>query len=253
MLALTQLAGFGVVGPSGPQQKSLSFISTSSTPEGIRKTNVSSNPSTTQGTISLWVKPVGYDANGFLSMMTFGGSGSLGLSVDGEGISGGISGSTFESVDTSIALNSWAHIVFQIDTTQTTQVNRLKLFVNGTQAAENAGTSYPSLNQAHGLFTNGAAVTIGPVTSSSVRQGRCKIAFVDVLEAVVAPSALAFSNGGVWTRKPYTGAYSAHSYGLDGRLGFGATVGGAAHNFTPLSGTTEAANLDASDLPPFIT
>jgi len=252
MLALTQLAGFGVVGPSGPQRKSLSFISTSSTPEGIRKTCASAGPSTVLGTISLWVKPIGYDANEFLYLMQFGGSGSLVLNSLGSGLSGGINSSNFESVDTSIALNTWAHIVFQIDTTQATATNRLRIYVNGTQSVTNPGTLDPALNAAHGLFNNGTTQTIGPQVNG-VRSGRCKIAFIDVIEASLTPISFAFLNGGIWTRKPYTGTYTSNSFSLDGLPGFAATVGGAAHNFTPLSGTTEAANLDASDLPPFIT
>jgi hypothetical protein len=254
MLMVTQLAGFGAfTRADGP--KSLSFISTSGILEGIRKNNVSSSPSTTRGTISMWVKPVAYDANEFLTFMSFGSAGGgVGLSISGEGGSCSIGNTGNESTNITppIALNTWAHLVFQIDTTQSNanQANRLKLFVNGTQTPENAGTSYPSLNQAHSLFTNGAAVTIGPVQGTT-RQGRCKIAFIDVLETVQPPTDFAFSNGGVWTRKPYAGAHTNHSYSLDGRLGFAVTGGLPANNFTPLAPTSEAANLDASDLPPF--
>jgi hypothetical protein len=41
--------------------------------------------------------------------------------------------------------SAWYHIVYSVDTTQATSSNRIKIYVNGTEATY-ASTTYPSLN-----------------------------------------------------------------------------------------------------------
>ena len=42
--------------------------------------------------------------------------------------------------------SAWYHIVYAFDSTQSTEANRLKLYVNGTQVTSFASTAYPTLN-----------------------------------------------------------------------------------------------------------
>ena len=43
-------------------------------------------------------------------------------------------------------LSAWYHLVFALDTTQSTASNRLKLYINGTEVTQFSATTYPSLN-----------------------------------------------------------------------------------------------------------
>ena len=43
--------------------------------------------------------------------------------------------------------SSWYHLIYAYDSTQSTEANRLKMYVNGTQVTSFSTTAYPSLNQ----------------------------------------------------------------------------------------------------------
>ncbi len=43
--------------------------------------------------------------------------------------------------------SAWYHIIVAMDTTQATSTDRVKVYVNGVQAALNAGGVYPTLNE----------------------------------------------------------------------------------------------------------
>ena len=50
-------------------------------------------------------------------------------------------------------VNAWYHVVYSIDTTQSTASNRLKLYINGVQETSFASSSYPNQNSASLLGT----------------------------------------------------------------------------------------------------
>jgi len=43
--------------------------------------------------------------------------------------------------------SAWYHLIYAYDSTQSTEANRLKMYVNGTQVTSFSTTTYPSLNQ----------------------------------------------------------------------------------------------------------
>ena len=58
-------------------------------------------------------------------------------------------------------VSAWYHIVYAIDTTQVTDTNRIKLYVNGTQVTSFSNTGYPTLNYEVDFTNNGTATGIG--------------------------------------------------------------------------------------------
>ena len=44
-------------------------------------------------------------------------------------------------------LSAWYHVVFSVDTTQSTATNRIKLYVNGSQYTWDNSTTQPNVNQ----------------------------------------------------------------------------------------------------------
>jgi hypothetical protein len=123
------------------------------------------------------------------------------------------------------------------------------MYFNGTLGVDNTPRN-PALNQVHHLFNNGFFFWIGAKYDPFGTPFPGKLAFIDVLEGVAAlPTDFALSNGGVWTRKPYTGSYGTYGFRLDGSAGFNDVSGNGQH-FTGVN-MTAAANLDPADLPPF--
>ena len=58
-------------------------------------------------------------------------------------------------------VNSWYHIVFTVDTTQATNTNRVKIYVNGVQETSFASATYPSQNYNTRWNESGQVMQIG--------------------------------------------------------------------------------------------
>jgi hypothetical protein len=57
--------------------------------------------------------------------------------------------------------SAWYHIVFAFDSTQATDSNRYKLYINGTQETSFSSVSYPPQNTTYQFFRNSNANNIG--------------------------------------------------------------------------------------------
>ena len=57
--------------------------------------------------------------------------------------------------------SAWYHVVYSVDTTQGTDTNRVKIYVNGTQVTSLATSTYPSQNYDWDFFQNGSTTYIG--------------------------------------------------------------------------------------------
>ena len=77
-------------------------------------------------------------------------------------------------------LSAWYHIVLAVDTTQGTDTNRLKLYVNGEQATSFSAITYPSQNLDTAL-NNSVPMQIGRQQSSSnyFHGYMCEVVFID--------------------------------------------------------------------------
>ena len=62
-------------------------------------------------------------------------------------------------------VSAWYHIVIAVDTTQSTEANRFKIYVNGTQETSFATDSYPSQNLDTSVNQSGAPTRVGAGTS----------------------------------------------------------------------------------------
>ena len=110
---------------------------------------------------------------------------------------------------------SWYHIVLQFDTTQATQSNRIKVYVNGqlqtptiNQAAINTDYGINSA-QAHGIGYNNY------LSGSGFFDGYlAEVNFID--GQALTPSSFGQTDAvtGVWTPKKYTGTYGTNGFYL---------------------------------------
>ena len=78
------------------------------------------------------------------------------------------SGSVIATLDTNRKFrdsNAWYHIVYAVDTTQSTSADRIKLYVNGVQETSFSTATYPSQNASAEINGNGITYNIGSASS----------------------------------------------------------------------------------------
>jgi len=114
-------------------------------------------------------------------------------------------------------VSAWYHLVFAKDTTQSTEADRLKIYVNGAQISlTEVALGYPPQNT-DGDINNTYAHSIGKLASGSYFDGYMSdVNFVDG-QQLTPTSFGAFNANGVWTPIPL----NISSYGTNGfRLKF---------------------------------
>jgi hypothetical protein len=112
---------------------------------------------------------------------------------------------------------SWYHIVLQVDTTQATASNRIRIYVNGVQQTL-TGTQ-PSQNTTIGFYnTTSVSQQIGALASGTYGYFDGYLAEVNFIDGqALTPSSFGSTNAltGVWQPAPYTGAYGTNGFVLD--------------------------------------
>ena len=127
-----------------------------------------SSQSNTTGTFSAWIKTAAQN-----SFQLAGGHTDVNnrsyiyFPSSGGGFSGGLFSRTSGSLDTNFNTNAvyrdpsaWYHLVVAFDTTQSTESNRVKWYVNGEQITSFSASTYPSQNASIPIL-NKATQTIG--------------------------------------------------------------------------------------------
>jgi len=111
--------------------------------------------------------------------------------------------------------SAWYHIVVNIDTTQATASNRIKLYINGAQVTAFAASNDPSLNADLGI-NQASAHSLGQSTASSFYFDgyMTEINFID--GQALTPSSFGSTNTltGVWQPARYAGTYGTNGFYL---------------------------------------
>ena len=153
--------------------------------------------------------------------------------------------------------SAWQHIVFAVDTTQATDTNRWKLYINGTQETSFATSNYPSQNT--DLVINEAvAHMVGRYNTHYFDGYIAEINFIDGFQ--YDPSYFAETDAitGQWNPKKYTGSYGTNGFYLNFSDNSGTTAttlgkdsSGNGNNFTPnnFSVAAGAGNDSVEDTP----
>ena len=102
--------------------------------------------------------------------------------------------------------NAWFHMVIGVDTTQGTDSNRVKIYINGTQLTSFSTTSYPSQNYDSG-YGNNREMAIGRFTgasyTTSIDAYLAETIYVDGTQ--YAASQFGETKNGVWIPKNPSG------------------------------------------------
>ena len=111
--------------------------------------------------------------------------------------------------------SAWYHIVVAVDTTQSTNTNRFKLYVNGSQVTSFSSSTYPSQN--HDTLVNTTnAHDIGQKNSALYFDGYlAEFHFIDGYQ--YDPSYFGFTDPvtNIWMPKRYEGTYGTNGFYLD--------------------------------------
>ena len=219
----------------------------------LSRTQVSSSQGGRINTLTMWFKRQGIKSSGTQTLFE--------ARVDGNNMTSVIfnndrlqwrtenSGSTTGDLITHRKFrdsSAWYHLVLQIDTTQSTSSNRVKIYINGIQETSLATASYPAQDLYTYWCDNNTVMTVGK--SSGVYSGYlADIGFFDT--QTYAPTVFGQTgSNGQWTPKT---EWSGVSYGNNGfRLKFenaanmGLDSSGEGHNFTNSSVPTNPKMTD---------
>ena len=114
-------------------------------------------------------------------------------------------------------VSAWYHIVLAVDTSQGTDSNRIKLYVNGSQETSFNTSTYPSQN-IDLLTSTTPQMTIGMRdlrgNNAQFWDGyMCEVVFIDNQQ--LDPTSFGSTNSdGVWTPIPYTGTFGTNGFNL---------------------------------------
>jgi hypothetical protein len=156
--------------------------------------------------------------------------------------------------------SAWYHIVLAVDTTQATDTNRFKLYVNGVQITAFSATNYPAqntdtqVNSADRHTIGSQSRTLGEYLDGY----QTEVNFIDGTQ--LTPSSFGETNAqtGVWQPKAYSGSYGTNGFYLnfsDNSNTTAATLGkdysGNGNNWTPnnFSVTAGSGNDSLVDTP----
>ena len=184
-----------------------------------------SSQSNTTGTFSVWTKMGNPGADNIL----FGGHTDVNnrsyiYFSDPTGY-GGIFSRTSGSADINFATNAlyrdpsaWYHVVIAIDTTQGTESNRFKMYVNGEQITSFSASSYPSQNASLPILNQAAQTVGGGYGSSAVSvmaEGYMADAhYIDGTQYAASDFGETDDNG-VWIPKKFTGSFGTNGFKLE--------------------------------------
>lgn len=127
--------------------------------------------------------------------------------------------------------SSWYHIMFVLDTTEATNSNRAKIFVNGQQILSFITATYPALNADLKLNSAGIMGLLGG--GGSYFDGvATEIYFIDG-NALTPNDFGEFDENGLWVPKAYSGDYGANGFYLIDASG--ADQSSNANDWTPVN------------------
>jgi hypothetical protein len=137
--------------------------------------------------------------------------------------------------------SAWYHIVWTKDTTQATDTNRMKLYVNGVQVTTFNTASYPTLNS-ESYINNNVAHHLGTTETTDLffNGYMTEVNFIDGQALTPSSFGQTHPDTGVWQPKRYAGSYGTNGFYLnfsDNSNTTAATLGadysGNGNNWTP--------------------
>jgi len=140
--------------------------------------------------------------------------------------------------------SAWYHIVLKIDTTQSTEADRMKLYINGVEETSFSSRTYPNQNEDTSINkADICRIGANPSADNSYLDGlMTHVNFVD--GTALTPTSFGQSDSnGVWIPKPSPSVtYGSNGFFLkmDNSGNMGLDSGGGSNNFTTNGTITQA-------------
>ena len=187
----------------------------------LRRTIGASSTSTTIATWSFWIKRgvfaaarqlIVYNGNvagsGNTIQLEFTSGSAILAYFNGAGTTGFTTNAVFRDP------SAWYHVVLAYDSTQGTDSNRAKLYVNGTQISSFSSVTYPALNQAFNAGSGDYQQMMGLGATLNTDGYMAEVNFID--GQALTPSSFGQTDAttGVWVPKKYSGTYGTNGFYL---------------------------------------
>jgi hypothetical protein len=187
----------------------------------LRRTIGASSTSTTVATWSFWIKRgvfaaarqvIVYNGNtagtGNTILLEFTSGSAILAYFNGAGTTGFTTNAVFRDP------SAWYHVVLAYDSTQATDSNRAKLYVNGTQITSFSSVTYPALNQAFNAGSGDYQQMMGLGATLNTDGYLANVYFID--GQALTPSSFGQTDAttGVWVPKAYSGTFGANGFFL---------------------------------------
>jgi hypothetical protein len=172
---------------------------------------------------------------------------------------GEVSGSSVEAATTAVYrdYSAWYHIVVALDTTQATNTNRIKVYVNGVQVTSFSATTYPSQNADLEINNNSGHYIGQRGDSDDYFNGYLtEINFIDGQALDATYFGMTDPVTGAWIPKAYNGTYGTNGFYLNfsnnaSTAALGTDYSGNSNTWTTnnFSVTAGAGNDSLTDVP----
>ncbi len=140
-------------------------------------------------------------------------------------------------------VSAWYHIVIAYDSTDSTEANRVKFYVNGVQETSLGTANYPTQNADSEMFeTNMSHFVGGPDGSQTTPGYYTELYFLDGQVKQASDFGEFDSDSGIWKPIEYTGSFGDEGYYLDfeDSSNLGLDVSGNSNSFGALYGISSA-------------
>lgn len=137
---------------------------------------------------------------------------------------------------------AWYHVVWAFDTTQGTDTNRVKAYVNGVQITSWSTATYPNQNNVIGLYETNMGHYFGWSDAQSQSGYYAEAYLIDGQQLAPTEFGEFDSDTGIWIPKAYTGSFGNEGYHLDfeDSSNLGLDVSGNSNNFGSLYSVSAA-------------
>ncbi len=150
---------------------------------------------------------------------------------------------------------AWYHIVVMMDTTQSTNTDRLKLYVNGVQTTDFSEVYYGSQNDDTNWGKANSSLDVGFMDKGSESQtskyfdGYLADFYYINAQNLAASDFGEFNDNGVWIPKKYAGSFNSDSFKLEFKqTGTSANASGIGADTSGNGNHLTVANLAAGDI-----
>ena len=112
-------------------------------------------------------------------------------------------------------VSAWYHAVIAVDTTQVTDTDRVKIYINGEQETY-ASASYPTKDNDTTINKSGNDHYIGKYGGNNSRNFAGYLAEMHFVSgSQLAPTSFGETSNGIWIPKQYTGSHGTNGFHLD--------------------------------------